>query len=223
MTSGLFAIRHSSLAIRHSPFVMFISLEGLDGSGKTTQFGRLAAALRERGCDVLALREPGGTAIGEQVRDILHDHTHAEMDARAELLLYCASRAQLVAQRIQPHLQRGGVVVCDRFADSTLAYQGYGRGLELNLLRSLLNFATHGVKPNLTLYFDVPVDVGLARRAKGEEFNRMDAQSIEFYRRVEAGYRELTLAEPERWCVVDATQPIEIVTKRMLQIIAAKL
>ncbi|NJM40080.1 MAG: dTMP kinase [Anaerolineae bacterium] len=209
---------------------MFISLEGLDGSGKTTQFDRLAAALRERGYDVLALREPGGTTIGERVRDILHDHTHAEMDSRTELLLYCASRAQLMAQRIQPHLQQGGrrgIVVCDRFADSTLAYQGYGRGLELNLLRSLLYFATHGVKPNLTLYFDVPVDVGLARRskstAKGEEFNRMDAQSIEFYRRVEAGYRELILAEPERWCVVDATQPIEVVTERMLQIIAAKL
>jgi dTMP kinase len=202
---------------------MFISLEGLDGSGKTTQFHRLAEDLRARGHDVLALREPGGTAIGEQVRDILHDHKHAEMDARAELLLYCASRAQLMAQRIQPHLQQGGIVVCDRFADSTLAYQSYGRGLELNVLRALLSFATHGISPNLTLYFEVPVDVGLARRAKGEEFNRMDAQSVEFYRRVETGYRALVLAEPERWCVVDATQPIDAVTANMLQVVVPKL
>ena len=202
---------------------MFISLEGLDGSGKTTQFHRLAEALRGRGRDVLALREPGGTAIGEQVRDILHDHKHTDMDARAELLLYCASRAQLMAQRIQPHLQSGGVVVCDRFADSTLAYQGYGRGLELNLLRALLSFATHDISPSLTLYFEVPVDVGLARRAKGEEFNRMDAQSLEFYQRVEAGYRTLVLAEPGRWCVVDATQPIDDVTANMLQVVVPKL
>ncbi len=202
---------------------MFISLEGLDGSGKTTQFHRLAEDLRARGHDVLALREPGGTAIGEQVRDILHDHKHANMDARAELLLYCASRAQLMAQRIQPHLQQGGIVVCDRFADTTLAYQGYGRGLDMNLLRTLLNFATHGLKPDTTLFFEVPVDVGLARRAKSEEFNRMDAQSVEFYRRVEAGYRALVLAEPERWWVVDATQPIDAVTANMLQIVAPKL
>ena len=202
---------------------MFISLEGLDGSGKTTQFHRLVEALRARGQDVLALREPGGTAIGEQVREILHDHKHADMDARAELLLYCASRAQLMAQRILPQLASGGIVVCDRFADSTLAYQGYGRGLDLNLLRTLLNFATQGVRPNLTVYFDVPVDVGLARRAKGEEFNRMDAQSVEFYRRVEAGYRELMLAEPERWCSVDATQPIDGVTENMLKVVLPKL
>jgi dTMP kinase len=202
---------------------LFISLEGLDGSGKTTQFHRLVEALRARGCDVLALREPGGTAIGEQVRDILHDHKHAEMDARAELLLYCASRAQLIAQRIQPHLQSGGVVVCDRFADTTLAYQGYGRGLEMSLLRILLSFATHGEKPDMTLYFEVPVEISLARRAKGEEFNRMDAQSIEFYRRAAQGYRELVLAEPERWCVVDATQSIDVVTENMLQMVFSKL
>jgi dTMP kinase len=201
---------------------LFISLEGLDGSGKTTQFHRLVEALRTRGCDVLALREPGGTAIGEQVRNILHDHKHAEMDVRAELLLYCASRAQLMAQRIQPHLQQGGVVVCDRFADSTLAYQGYGRGLDLNFLRTLLSFATHNVKPDLTLYFAVPLAVGLARRAKGEEFNRMDAQSIEFYKRVEAGYRELVAAEPARWAVIDATHSVADVTASMLQVIFAK-
>ena len=202
---------------------MFISLEGLDGSGKTTQFHRLVEALRARGQDVLALREPGGTAIGEQVREILHDHKHAEMDARAELLLYCASRAQLMAQRILPQLASGGIVVCDRFADSTLAYQGYGRGLDLSLLRTLLNFATQGVRPNLTVYFAVPVAVGLARRAKGEEFNRMDAQSVAFYQRVAVGYRELIAAEPGRWCEVDATQPIDAVTENMLKVVWSKV
>ena len=202
---------------------MFISLEGLDGSGKTTQFHRLVEALRARGQDVLALREPGGTAIGEQVREILHDHKHAEMDARAELLLYCASRAQLMAQRILPQLASGGIVVCDRFADSTLAYQGYGRGLDLSLLRTLLNFATQGVRPNLTVYFAVPVAVGLARRAKGAEFNRMDAQSVAFYQRVAVGYRELIAAEPGRWYEVDATQPIDAVTENMLKVVWSKV
>lgn len=202
---------------------MFISLEGLDGSGKTTQFHRLVDGLRETGRDVLALREPGGTAIGEQVRNLLHDHKHADMDARTELLLYCASRAQLMAQRIQPHLASGGIVVCDRFSDSTLAYQGYGRGLDLTFLRILLNFATHGVQPDLTLYFDVPVEVGLARRAKGEEFNRMDAQSVEFYGRVDAGYRELIEAQPQRWCVLNASDAVDAVTERMLQALEPRL
>ena len=114
---------------------MFISLEGLDGSGKTTQFHRLVEALRARGCDVLALREPGGTAIGEQVRDILHDHNHAEMDARAELLVVLRLAGAVDGAAHSTAFASGGMVVCDRFADSTLAYQGYGRGLELNLLR----------------------------------------------------------------------------------------
>jgi len=142
---------------------MFISLEGPDGSGKTTQLRRLAAWLKEQGRDVLQVREPGGTALGEAVREILLQGRGA-MDARAELLLFCASRAQLVSESILPHLDAGGVVLCDRFADSTLAYQGYGRGLDIALLRTLLDFATRRRWPDLTLYFDIEAEAALARR-----------------------------------------------------------
>ncbi|MBX7214739.1 MAG: dTMP kinase [Thermoflexales bacterium] len=190
---------------------MFITLEGLDGSGKTTQFTLLVEWLRGHGRDVLALREPGGTEIGERVREVLHDHKHADMDARAELLLYCASRAQLVAARILPHLASGGVVICDRFADSTLAYQGYGRGLEIGFLRQLLDFATRGRWPDLTLFFDIDAATSLQRRAGGGEWNRMDAESEAFYRRVEAGYRALMAGDPARWARIDAAQSREAV------------
>lgn len=185
---------------------MFITLEGLDGSGKTTQFHPLVAWLESQGRRVLALREPGGTEIGERIRDVLHDHKHADMDARAELMLYCASRAQLMSARILPHLEAGGVVVCDRFADSTLAYQGYGRGLDVNFLRQLLHFVTRGRWPDLTLYFEIDSAVSLRRRADGGEWNRMDAESEAFYRRVQVGYAELIAADPARWIRVDATQ-----------------
>ena len=167
--------------------------------------------LEGRGHSVLALREPGGTEIGERIRDVLHDHRHADMDARAELMLYCASRAQLMAARILPHLERGGVVVCDRFADSTLAYQGYGRGLDVGFLRQLLEFVTRGRWPDLTLYFDIDASASLRRRAQGGEWNRMDAESEAFYRRVQAGYAALIAAEPARWARVDAAQSREAV------------
>ena len=184
---------------------MFITLEGLDGSGKTTQFQPLVAWLESRGHAVLALREPGGTEIGERIREVLHDHRHTDMDARAELMLYCASRAQLMAARVLPHLERGGVVVCDRFADSTLAYQGYGRGLDVVFLRQLLDFVTRGRWPDLTGDVDSDAAASLRRRAQGGEWNRMDAESEAFYRRVEAGYAALIAAEPRRWARVDAT------------------
>jgi len=196
---------------------MFITFEGLDGSGKTTQFHRLASWLREQDFDVLALREPGGTPIGEAVRDIVHDHAHAEMDARAELLLYCASRAQLTAQRIKPHLDKGGVVLCDRFADSTLAYQGFGRGLDLAFLRMLLQFATRTIRPDLSLYFDVSLAVGLKRRSAGGEWNRLDAESLEFHGRVAQGYQALIAAEPNRWQIIDGTPAIDQVTLSMIE------
>ena len=190
---------------------MFITLEGLDGSGKTTQFQPLVSWLEGRGHAVLGLREPGGTEIGERIREVLHDHRHVDMDARAELMLYCASRAQLMATRILPHLERGGMVVCDRFADSTLAYQGYGRGLEVGFLRELLGFVTRGRWPDLTLYFDIDASASLRRRAQGGEWNRMDAESEAFYRRVQAGYASLIAAEPLRWAQVDASMSMEAV------------
>lgn len=203
---------------------MFITLEGPDGSGKTTQFHRLSEWLRGRGCNVLALREPGGTAIGEAVREVLlHHRGDVSMDPRAELLLFCASRAQLVAERIEPHLRAGGVVVCDRFADSTLAYQGYGRGLDLALLRSLLAFATRGISPDLTLYFDVAPEIGLQRRAQGGDVNRLDAESLEFHRRVRQGYVELMAADATRWSRIDGAAPLEDVTRATLACVSERM
>ncbi len=133
------------------------------------------------------------------------------MHARTELLLFCASRAQLVAERIKPHLAAGGIVLCDRFADSTLAYQGYGRGLDLAELRTILRFATQGLTPNLTLYFDIDSETGMSRRASGGGVNRLDAESLDFHRRVRSGYLEMAAAEPARWVVIDASADIQTV------------
>lgn len=203
---------------------MFISFEGLDGSGKTTQIQRLAVWLRTHRQHVLTLREPGGTKIGDAIRVILHDRSNSNMDSRAELLLYCASRAQLVAEQVQPYLRSGGIVLSDRFADSTLAYQGYGRGLDLDFLRSLLDFVTHGIKPDLTLYFDVDPERALARRmASGAEVNRMDVETIEFHRRVRDGYHQLIAQEPERWQLIDASATTDQVAAQVQDIVKARL
>jgi len=203
---------------------MFITFEGLDGSGKTTQFHRVVSWLRERGCNVLPLREPGGTRIGERIRDVLHDSSHTEMDSRTELLLYAASRAQIVSERINPHLQAGGLVLCDRYADSTMAYQGYGRGLDIGFLQSLVQFATRGLKPDLTLYLDIEPEVGIRRRIIGnDEMNRLDAEKIEFHRKVQQGYRALIAAEPQRWVVVDANLPIDELTSKIQRVLEQHL
>src|SRR4030095_1094272 len=142
---------------------MFITFEGPDGSGKTTQVAQIAERLRKAGYNVLHAREPGGTAIGDQIRDILHDMENKNMTPRAELLLYNASRAQIVAEAIRPHLKAGGVVICDRFYDSTMAYQGYGHGLDLNTLRTIVDFATDGLRPDLTFYLDISPTEGIQR------------------------------------------------------------
>lgn len=197
---------------------MFISFEGLDGSGKTTQLPRLAAWLRAQGRDVTQLREPGGTRIGDAVRAILHDHENSNMDARTELLLYCASRAQLIAERVQPQLAAGGIVLSDRFADSTIAYQGYGRGLDTAFLVTLLQFATRGVTPDMTLFFDMDVEQALSRRrTSGGEVNRLDTEALDFYRRVREGYTALIAQSPARWLVIDASGSPDEVTERMIE------
>jgi dTMP kinase len=194
---------------------MFITLEGSEGSGKTTQAPLLAECLRGSGYDVLSLREPGGTPIGEQIRLVLNRLDNTDMHPRAEILLFQASRAQLVEQVIRPHLQKGGVVVCDRYADSTLAYQGYGYESDLEPLKNLIHFATGGLKPDLTFLLGVDVEEGLRRRASGGGWNRLDAYELAFYRRVRAGYFELALAEPERWVVVDANRGLAAVQKEL--------
>jgi dTMP kinase len=195
---------------------LFVTFEGPEGSGKTTQVKRLARRLAGCGSHVLALREPGGTSIGEQIRNVLHSLDNREMQSRTEILLYCAARAQLVGQVIRPHLESGGVVLCDRYADSTLAYQGYGRSLDLATLRMILDFATGGLKPDLTFYLDIDVEAGLKRKqAGGEEWNRMDDLEVDFYRRVRAGYLEMVAQEPTRWAVIDAAPSAETIAEEI--------
>ena len=189
---------------------MFITFEGPDGSGKTTQITMLVEHLRRAGHTIYHTREPGGTPIGDQIRDVLHDLKNEGMHPHTEILLYAASRAQLVAQELRPRLDAGEIVICDRYADSTLAYQGYGHGLDLTTLRTILTFATGGLTPDLTIYLDITAEEGLQRRQQaakheGEEWNRMDALSLAFHRRVREGYIALIGESPARWVTIPAS------------------
>ncbi len=192
---------------------LFITFEGPEGSGKTTQLQALRGHLEARGFHVYAPREPGGTRIGDLVRDIVLNPEHTEMQPAAEILLFSAARAQLVGQEIRPRLAQGQIVLCDRYADSTLAYQGYGLGLDLQTLRVITAFATGGLQPDLTFLLDVPVEVGLARKRgqAANEWNRMERRQREYHERVRAGYREMAQAEPARWRILDATQDFDAV------------
>jgi dTMP kinase len=168
------------------------------------------------GCDVLTAREPGGTLIGDQIRAVLHALDNDAMRPTTEFLLYCASRAQLVSDVIRPHLDRGGVALSDRYADSSLAYQGYGRGLDLDRVRAILDFATGGLRPDLTLLLDVDVEEGLRRRKRSDgEWNRLDQEALDFHSRVREGYLALARAEPERWVVIDASRSLEDVQEEI--------
>ncbi len=187
-------------------------MEGPEGSGKTSQLRLLTAWLVEQGVNPVVSREPGGTRISEGIRALLHDPSHTEMTAETEILLYAASRAQHVAQVIRPALEAGRLILCDRFYDSTYAYQGYGRGLSLDILRSITAFATQGLVPDLTLYPDVPPDIGLRRRESGgEEMNRLDRETLAFHQRVREGYLSLMAEEPWRWTCIDATPSMDAV------------
>jgi dTMP kinase len=207
---------------------LFITFEGPDGSGKTTQAQLLYEYLQERGYTVFLTREPGGTGIGDQIREVLHSLQNTEMLPQTEILLYSASRAQLVGQIIRPHLGQGEIVLCDRYADSTLAYQGYGHGLDLQVLQVITHFATSGLKPDLTFYLDIDVEKGLRRKlaahqAGEAEWNRMDGQELAFHRRVRQGYLEMAAAEPERWVLIEATQPADVAQRAIRTEAEAKL
>jgi dTMP kinase len=207
---------------------LFITFEGPDGSGKTTQAQLLYEYLQERGYPVFLTREPGGTGIGDQIREVLHSLENTEMLPQTEILLYSASRAQLVGQIIRPHLARGEIVLCDRYADSTLAYQGYGHGLDLQVLQVITAFATSGLKPDLTIYLDIDVEEGLRRKLAahqtGEaEWNRMDQQEIAFHRRMRQGYLQMAAAEPERWVVIEGAQPVDVAQRTIRTKVEAKL
>jgi dTMP kinase len=203
---------------------MFVTFEGSEGSGKSTQIRLLADHLRGLGYGILTTREPGGTAIGEQVRACLHDVANVLMTSAAEVLLYSASRAQLVEEVIRPALAAGQIVLSDRYADSTLAYQGYGRQLDLDTLKVITDFATGGLKPDLSIFLDVNVRAGLERRAVGgDELNRMDRQTAAFYGRVRQGYLKMAADDPERWRVVDANRAVEEIQEELRRLVIALL
>lgn len=195
---------------------MFITFEGPDGSGKTSQIPRLAAGLQEAGFDVLTTREPGGTRLGDQIRETLFDLKNKGMNPRSEILLFQASRAQLVDEVIRPALDAGRVVICDRYADSTLAYQGYGHGTDLALLEDIVNFATGGLKPDLTFFLDISVEEGLRRRNEGGDWNRLDDYDLEFHKRVHAGYMKMIAQDP-RWVQVDAARSQDEIAEELLK------
>ncbi len=202
---------------------MFITLEGPEGSGKTSHIPHLVEFLREKGYTVFPTREPGGTSISEQIRDVLHDMKNAEMHPRTETLLYQAARAQIVEQVIKPRLADGEVVLSDRYYDSTIAYQGYGHQQKLDEIRALVKYATGGLTPDLTVLLDLDVEVGLGRKKKDNEWNRLDAYTVEFHRRVRTGYLEMVKAEPKRWVVVNSEQEWESVQAELRKVILEKL
>lgn len=204
-------------------WVMFISFEGPEGSGKTLQIAELAEFLGEIGYPVVATREPGGTIIGDQVRDILLDLDNTAMHARTEILLFQASRAQLVEQVILPCLAKGYIVLSDRYADSTIAYQGYGHQVNLEQVKNIVTFATGGLKPDLSLLLDIEVEVGLQRKTGAEEWNRLDAFDLEFHQRVRRGFHQMVAEEPGRWVVIDATKSRSEVQDEVRQIVLERL
>jgi dTMP kinase len=208
-----------------APSALFVCLEGPDGCGKTSQAARLAAALAAAGIRVRLVREPGGTATGERVRAILLDRSPGSVanDARTDALLFYAARAQLVAEVIRPALARGETVVAARFADSTLAYQGYGGGVPLDELLPVERFAVGATRPDLTIVLDLAPEAGLARKSV-EETTRFEADfDLDFHARVRAGYLALVAAAPERYAVVDAGRPEDVVFAEVLETVAARL
>ena len=203
---------------------MFITLEGPEGSGKTSHIPPLVEYLREKGHIVFPTREPGGTSIGEQIRDVIHDLKNVEMHPRTETLLYQAARAQIVEQVIKPKLTAGEIVLSDRYYDSTIAYQGYGHQQDLEQVRALVKYATGGLIPDLTILLDVDVEEGLQRKKKNNaEWNRMDDHAIQFYQRVRAGYLVMVKQEPKRWVVVDSGRRWESVQAELIRVIEGRL
>ncbi|GAB4504632.1 MAG: dTMP kinase [Anaerolineales bacterium] len=202
---------------------MFITLEGPEGSGKTSHIPYLVEYLREQGYTVFPTREPGGTSIGEQIREVLHNLKNTEMHPRTETLLFQAARAQFVEQVVRPHLEAGEIVLSDRYADSTIAYQGYGHQQDIAQVRALIAYATGGLTPDLTILLDVDVQVGIQRKQKSQEWNRLDAYTVEFHRRVRQGYLEMARQEPGRWRVLDAGQAWEEVQKALRQAVMSAL
>lgn len=198
---------------------LFITFEGTEGSGKTTHIHRLTEDLTKAGHRVKKTREPGGTGIGDQIRTILLDVNNSQLFPTSELMLYAASRAQHVGQKIIPALKTGTIVVSDRFADASVAYQGYGRELDLTLIQQLNAMATNGLQPDLTFLLDLPIEIGLQRAtASRHNLDRIERETLEFHHRVRTGYLAVAKAEPDRVQVVNATQSVDEIYRQIWSI-----
>ena len=198
-----------------------VSLEGPEGAGKTSVLEALIPILEDRGVEVLSTREPGGVLIGEKIREVILDPSHTEMDPKTELLLYIASRRQHLVEKVLPALAAGKLVIMDRFIDSSVAYQGFGRGLDIDAIDWLNQFATDGLKPDLTLYFDIEVEEGLARIAanSNREVNRLDMEGLDLHRKVRQGYLSLLEREGNRIEKIDASLPLDQVIENTQQLL----
>lgn len=190
------------------PKDLFISFEGIEGSGKSTQVGLLASKLREQGKEIVVVREPGGTRIGEQIREITHDRENVDLTAVAESYLMASSRAQLVREIIHPALHSGKIVIADRFIDSSLAYQGFGRQLGEEVIWDLNKLAIDDVMPGLTIFLDVPPEIGFKRRNSSYKIDRLDLQQKDFFERVYHGYKKLAEKYKERYAIIDGNDTI---------------
>ena len=198
---------------------IFISFEGPDGSGKSTQIALLKEYLENKGYDCLVTREPGGTKISEQVREILLDPANKAMGYMTEALLYASARAQLMHEVILPALEAGRAVICDRFVDSSAVYQGIARGLGVDEIYKLNAYATEGVLPQLTIHLDLPASVGIARKKDQKDLDRMEQEASSFHEKVAQGYRDLAKLAPDRIKTVDATLPIRDIHSRIIELV----
>jgi len=198
----------------------FITFEGIDGCGKSTQLASVAKILDEKGVPVVVSREPGGTLISEKIREILLSPSNSEMVNECEILLYCAARAQHIREKILPAINDGKIVLCDRFQEATFAYQGYGRNIPLDVLTSINAYATGGLNPDLTFIFDLSVETSIQRMAKiNKAKDRLEQNGVEFFQRIRNGFQELSQRAPDRIRVIDAEQTIDHVSDQVIKII----
>ena len=204
---------------------MFITIEGPEGSGKTTAVDTAVKELEKMGYQIVRTREPGGTPIAEQIRNVILDKNNVAMDQRTEALLYAASRRQHLVEKVWPALKEGKIVICDRYLDSSLAYQGGARGLGVDNILNVNMFATEGTFPDLTLLFDIDPKLGLARIAANanREVNRLDLEKIEFHNKVRNTFLELAKRYPERFVIIDASQSREEVAKKTLEVMLSRI
>lgn len=197
----------------------FITVEGTDGAGKSTQIELLVKYLESNGFEVVVTREPGGTSISEKIREIILDVENSEMSDITEALLYAASRAQHISQKIKPAVEDGKVVICDRFVDSSIAYQGYARGLDMSLIEDVNMYAVDGMIPDATLFFDIKPEIGIARKKNVQSLDRIEKEALDFHYKVYNGYKELLEKYPQRIKRIDAEKDVEEVHTQVVEVL----